>query len=392
MAKRRGNGEGSITKRKDGRWQGYATVGYDPESGKPKKKYFYGKSRKEVQQQITETLGKVQTGTYQETSKLKVAEWFKIWLEEYQKLSLRTTTYESYEMQGKLHILPALGHHYLSKLETCHLQAFYNAQLQDGARLDGKKGGLSPRTVRYQHTIIHACLEQARKEKKILTNPADSVKLPKDNGKDHRFFDNEQVKKLLATAQDSHYFAAYYLALNTGIRRGELLALRWQDIDFVEGTVTVCRGLVRTKEGLKFQEPKTKFSKRTIGIGPAVVQVLKAHKKEQAEQRLSVGQVYQDSDLVFCNELGLPLDPRAITRHFERLQEKAGLEKVNFHALRHTFATLSLQEGTDPRTTQEALGHHKVAFTLDVYSGVTDKMRQEATSKIGNLLASCLNQ
>lgn len=392
MPKRRGNGEGGITKRKDGRFQGYATTGYDHATGKPKKKYFYGKSRKEVQQKITETLGKVQAGTYHEASKLKVAEWFKIWLEEYQELSLRATTYESYEMQARLHILPALGHHYLSKLETCHLQAFYNTKLQDGSRLDGKKGGLSPRTVRYQHTIIHACLEQARKEGKLLINPADSVKLPKDDNKEHKFLNTEQVKKLLKAAQESNYFAAYYLALNTGIRRGELLALRWRDIDLNEGAVKICQGLVRTKGGLKFHEPKTRFSKRTIGIGPAVIQVLKTHKKQQSEHRLSVGHAYQDNDLVFCNELGSPLDPRAITRHFERLLERAGLEKINFHGLRHTFATLSLQEGTDPRTTQEALGHHKVAFTLDVYSGVTAKMKQEATSRIGNLLASCLDK
>ncbi len=170
------------------------------------------------------------------------------------------------------------------------------------------------------------------------------------------------------------------------------MALRWQEIDMVESTVKVSRGLVRTKGGLIFQEPKTKFSKRVIGISPEVVSVLKAHKKEQNEHRLSLGEIYQDQDLIFCNELGLPLDPRALTRHFERLLEKAGLEKINFHGLRHTFATLSLQEGTDPRTTQEALGHHKVAFTLDVYSGVTAKMKQEATSKIGNLLTTCLSQ
>jgi integrase len=392
MAKRRGNGEGSITKRKDGRWQGNATVGYNPVNGKPKKKYFYGKSRKEVQLLIAEALGKVQAGTYQEVSKLKVAEWFQIWLDEYQKMALRTTTFESYDMQARLHILPAIGHHYLCKLETCHLQALYNAKLQDGARLDGKEGGLSPRTVRYQHTIIHACLAQARKEGKIIINPADSVKLPQDNGKEHRFLDTDQVRTLLKVARESNYFAAYYLALNTGLRRGELLALRWQEIDMVESTVKVSRGLVRTKGGLIFQEPKTKFSKRVIGISPEVVSVLKAHKKEQNEHRLSLGEIYQDQDLIFCNELGLPLDPRALTRHFERLLEKAGLEKINFHGLRHTFATLSLQEGTDPRTTQEALGHHKVAFTLDVYSGVTAKMKQEATSKIGNLLASCLSQ
>lgn len=260
MAKRRGNGEGSITKRKDGRWQGYATIGYDPEIGKPKKKYFYGKSRKEVHRKVTEALGKVQAGTYQEPSKLKVAEWFKVWLEEYQKMSLRQTTYESYESQIDLHILPAIGHHYLSKLETSHLQALYNLKLQDGARLDGKKGGLSPRTVRYIHTIIHACLEQARREGKIMTNPADSVKLPKDHPKEHKFLDTDQVRALLKVARESHYFPAYYLALNTGLRRGELLALRWKDINLLEGEVKVCQGLVRTKEGLVFQEPKTKFS------------------------------------------------------------------------------------------------------------------------------------
>ncbi len=395
MAKRRGNGEGSITKRKsDGRWQGYVTVGYDVETGKPKKKYFYGKTRKEVQEQVNEALGKVRTGTYREPSKLTMAEWLTTWLNDYMKPSLRPTTWENYEIQVMRHILPALGHLRLSQLQTSNLQKLYNDKLSNGGRLDGKEGGLSPRSVRYIHTLIHAALEQAKKEGMITINVADAVKLPHDQKKEIQCLDTEGVKKFLTAARDTKHFPAYFLALNTGLRRGELLGLRWKDVDLKAGSITVNQGLVRTKQGLVFQEPKTKLSNRTIGVSPQVVIALKDHKKRQNEERLAAGTAYnKEHDLVFCNELGGPICPRGFTRHFERLLKKSGLEgKVTFHGLRHTFATLSLQEGAAARTVQEALGHHKAAFTLDVYSSVTDKMKKEATDKIGNLLASCLEK
>jgi len=421
MAKRRGNGEGSITyRKKDKRWQGYVTVGYDPETEKPVKKYYYGKTRKEVQEQVNEALGKVRAGTYREPSKLTMAEWFKTWLNDYMKPSLRVSTWENYEIQVMRHILPALGHLRLSQLQTSNLQKLYNDKLSNGGRLDGKKRcvgcgklsnkpnlkicdkcgealegvGLSPRSVRYIHTLIHAALEQAKKEGMITINVADAVKLPHDPKKEIQCLDTEGVKKLLTAAKETKYFPAYFLVLNTGLRRGELLGLRWKDINLKEGTVTVSQGLIRTKGGLKFQEPKTKLSNRTIGISPQVVSVLKDHKKRQNEERLSAGEAYnKEHDLVFCNELGEPICPRGFTRHFERLLKRAGLEgKVTFHGLRHTFATLSLQEGAAARTVQEALGHHKAAFTLDVYSSVTDKMKKEATDRIGDLLASCLEK
>ncbi|NLX92159.1 MAG: site-specific integrase [Firmicutes bacterium] len=395
MAKRRGNGEGSITKRKsDGRWQGYVTVGYDVETGKPKKKYFYGKTRKEVQELVNEALGKVQAGTYREPSKLTMAEWLTTWLNDYMRPSLRPTTWENYEIQVRRHILPALGHLRLSQLQTSNLQKLYNDKLSNGGRLDGKEGGLSPRTVRYIHTLIHAALEQAKKEGMITINVADAVKLPHDPKKEIQCLDTEGVKRFLAAARETKHFPAYFLALNTGLRRGELLGLRWKDVDLKAGSITVNQGLVRTKQGLVLQEPKTKLSNRTIGISPQVVSVLKEHKKRQNEERLAAGTAYNTKNhLVFCNELGEPLCPRGFTRHFERVLKRAGLEgKVTFHGLRHTFATLSLQEGAAARTVQEALGHHKAAFTLDVYSSVTAKMKKEATDRIGSLLASCLNE
>ena len=159
---RRGHGEGSITQRKDGRWQGSVLIGYDPETGRQKRKYFYGRTRKEVQDKLIKIIPKVQTGTYREPTKITVAEWFTTWLNVYMKPSLRPTTWESYRYQVEGHIIPALGHLRLAQLQTAHIQRLYNKKLKSG-RLDGRKGGLSPRSIKYIHTVIHSALEQAKK-------------------------------------------------------------------------------------------------------------------------------------------------------------------------------------------------------------------------------------
>lgn len=392
MAKRRGNGEGSITKRKDGRWQGSVLVGYDLETGKPKRKYFYGRTRKEVQEKVNGVTVEVQAGTYREPSKLTAAEWFTIWLNDYMKLSLRPTTWESYRYQVEGHIISALGHLKLAQLQTAHIQRLYNDKLNSG-RLDGKEGGLSPKSVRYIHTVIHSALEQAKKEGMITINPSDAVRLPKLEQKEIKYLDTAEVAIFLAMAKESKHFAAFYLALNTGMRRGELLGLRWKDIDFIVKQLTVNQGLVRISgKGLVFQEPKTKLSNRVISLPPAAVQVLKEHKKQQNENRLMAGGAYNsDLDLVFANELGEPICPRAFTRVFERLIKKVGLD-VTFHGLRHTFATIALEQGVNVKTIQETLGHHSSAFTMDVYSSVTAKMKREAADKVGDLLASLMGQ
>jgi integrase len=392
MAKRRGDGEGSITKRKDGRWQGSVLTGYNPETGKPVRKYFYGRTRKEVQEKINEVAPKVVAGTYREPTKMTVAKWFTTWLNDYMKLSLRPTTWESYRYQVEGHIIPALGHLRLAQLQTAHIQRLYNDKLQ-GGRLDGKPGGLSPKSVRYIHTVIHSCLEQARKESMITINPAGAVRLPKLEKPEIKYLGTAEAAIFLAMARESKHFAAFYLALSTGMRRGELLALRWKDIDFEAEQLTVNQGLVRISgKGLVFQEPKTALSNRVISLAPAVAQVLKEHREQQTDGRIMAGAAYNSElDLVFSNELGEPICPRAFTRVFERLVKKAGLN-VTFHGLRHTFATLALQEGVDVKTIQETLGHHSAAFTMDVYSNVTAKMRREAADRVSNLLASLIEE
>lgn len=395
MAKRRGAGEGTIYERKNSgknsKWVAEAFIGYDPKTGKPKRKAFYFRTRAEAAAKLHEILPKIKNGTYSEPSKQLFADWLDSWLNNYMKPSLRATTWESYFYLINKHIKPTLGHLRLNQITTAHLQKLYNEKQKDGSRADGKEGGLSARTVRYIHVVIHGALEQAKKEGTILINPSDNVKLPREQKKEIKYFSIDDISKFIEAAQETSWFPAYFLELATGLRRGELLALRWKDIDLEHGTVTVNQNLVRVKGGLKFQEPKTKLANRTISIPPKVTDELKSHRKRQAEAKLLAGAAYEDQDLVFCNELGGPSCPRAISRHFERLLKKAGLPQITFHGLRHTYATMSLQQGVDIKTTQENLGHYKAAFTLDVYSNVTAKMKQEATDKIGNLLASCLD-
>ena len=392
MAKRRGNGEGSITyRKKDKRWQGSCTVGYD-ENGKPRRRYFYGKSRDEVKEKIDEAIKVVNaTGSYEEKRNMIVAEWLNEWLYNYKKHSLRPTTWESYEMNVKKHINPVIGGIKLAKLTTSDIQRLYNIKLSPGGRADKKEGALSLRSVKYIHTILKQALEQARKQHLILHNPAEATVIRREEDKkDIKFLDTEGVKKLLGRVKDSKHYPAYLLELATGLRRGELLGLRWKDVDLENGTVSVNQNLVRTKEkGLIFQPPKTKYGKRTIEIPENVVKELKKHKAKQNEYKMLLGDAYQKHDLVFCKEDGSPYCPRTFARQFEIFAEKAGLQGITFHCLRHTFATLSLQEGIDIRTTQENLGHHDSAFTINVYSNATKKMKKEATNKIGNLLASC---
>ncbi len=425
MAKKRGAGEGSIYKRKHGKgkskWAASVIVGHD-EEGKPKRKTFYGATRGEVSEKLNDVLVKANNGTYKEPAKIKLSEWLDIWLNDYMKNSLRATTWDSYEVQIRRHLKPAIGYVKLNQLTTTHLQKLYNDKLA-GGRSDNKKGGLSVKSVKYMHGVIYGALEQAKKEGMLTINPADSVKLPKLEKPDIKFFDSDQVSTFLVAAKDTHYFMFYYLTLATGLRRGELLGLRWRNVDLQALTVSVNQGLVRSKQGLIFQAPKTKLAKRTINIPPEVAAELKAHKSRQSEKRLAAGVAWQKeliflsdepetNDLVFTNEIGQPVDPRALTRHFERIIEKVNkdieetgkkenwkqedieakkLTKISFHGLRHTYATLCLQQGVDMKTTQENLGHFDPGFTLSVYSGVTHKMKQESTEKIGNLLKTCLD-
>lgn len=386
MSKRRGNGEGTIYKRPDGTWAGQVTVGYDPLTGKVKRKSFYGKTRKEVADKMAQALQAVRDGTYVEPTQTTLGEWLDKWLTGYKKGQLKPGTYENYEILINVHIKPALGKIPLAKLQAHMLQAFYNEKLEKG-RADGR-GGLSTRMVRYLHAIIRQALQQAVKEGLLARNVADATSPPTIKNKQMWPLTEDELLKFFETAKDDRLFAAYVLAATTGLRRGELLGLCWDSVDLEHGVITVQRELLILKSGLVLEETtKSKSGRRSIVLTDDAIRELKAWRKRQAQEKLLLGEAYQDNGLVFCKEDGTPLDPRDFTKRFQRHLEKAGLPKVRLHDLRHTHASLLLARGVHPKVVQERLGHSSITMTLDLYSHLVPGLQEAAAATLNGLLS-----
>lgn len=378
---KRGHGEGTIYKRPDGLWTAQIIVGYDLKTGKPKRKSFYGKTRQEVANKLAEVIQELNTGTFIEPSKITFGEWLDKWLVEYKKSQIKPTTYESYEVIINTHIKPALGNIPLAKLQPHMLQAFYNDRLESG---------LSTRRVHYCHTIIHQALKQSVKEGLLPRNVAEATSPPAIKNKQMRPLSEDELMKFLDVAKDDRLYAAYVVAATTGLRRGELLGLCWDCVDLEQGIIVVKRQLVPLKKkGLILEETtKTKSGKRTVVLPEDTIRELKTHRKRQAQEKLLLGEAYQDHNLVFCTEKGTPLDPRNFTRHFKRLLKKAGLPTdIRLHDLRHTYATLLLKRGVPAKIVQELLGHSSITITLDLYSHVTLEMQKLAVESLNGLLS-----
>jgi integrase len=388
MSKKRGNNEGTIVKRADGRWTASITIGRDPQTGKLKRAWFYGKTRQEAAEKLATALRDKQRGTFVAPHKLMLGEWLDTWLWEYKRPKLRPITFDSYEMLVRRHLKPALGHVPLKDLRPEHLQHFYNEK---------KRQGASARTVRYLHTLLYGALTQAEKNQLVSRNVATLTEPPRKERKEMQTLTLQQVANhLFPTVGDDRLFAAVFLAFGAGLRRGELLALRWQDVDLNASVLHVRQTLVRVKnhkanegEGktrLDFQEPKTAYSRRTVPIPEQCLVALKRHKVHQAEEKLILGQAYQDHGLIFCHPHGRPLDPKRFNEYFARTLAKAGLPSIRLHDARHTFATLMLELGESPKTVQAMLGHSSVAITLDIYSHVSQELEKRAASRLNTAL------
>lgn len=389
--KKRSNGEGTIYQRPDGRWAAQITIGYDPSTGKPKRQTFYGKTWAEVNEKITKARYEQQIGALIEPTKITLGEWLDIWLNNYKKMKIEKTTLGSYDTLIRTHIKPVIGGIQLRQLQPSNLQAFYNFLQEKGRKKDS--GSLSPRTIHYIHTIISAALKQAVKEGFIIRNPAEATELPKMKKADVEPLTIEEVNGFLETIKTDRLFPAFCLALKTGLRRGEILGLRWQDIDFKGKKLHVRQTLVEAREPgekkkvtLLFKPPKTEKSKRTIPLTDDIIKLLKAHKAKQNEEKLFFGKKYHDNGLVFCSEDGKPIWPRNFLRRFTNLQKKAGIEHHRLHALRHTFATLLLAEGEELRNVQELLGHERISTTADIYAKVLEESKRKAVSKLDSIV------
>jgi integrase len=296
MARRRAKGEGSIFKTKDSRgnviWRGKVPVGTNPD-GSIKYQFVSGKREMDVKEKVDALKGDVRNNTYAEPNRITVTQWLDTWLNVTIKEAVKDTTWLSYESMIKKHINPAIGGIRLMQLQTSHLQKLYNEKIKCG-RADGKEGGLSPRTVRYIHQVINGALKQAVKEKLISVNVSESVRLPKNPKKEMKVLEVENVFTFLETAKNNRYYkryyAAYLLELYTGVRRGELLGLRWRDIDLKEGNVHVVQQLVKVGSKHEIRELKTESSQnRVISIPGEIIDVLKVHKKVQEEYLSELG-------------------------------------------------------------------------------------------------------
>jgi integrase len=373
----RGHHEGSIYKRKDGRWAASISL----EGGN--RKTFYGKTRKEVQEKLKLALYEQQKGMLVTGPQQKVAHFLTHWLEDVHKQSIRARTYERCEEIVRLHLVPEIGHHPLQKLSPQHLQAFYTKKLTDG---------LSTTTVISFHNVLHKALETAVRWNLIGRNPCDLVSPPRRKRFEIQPLDEEQARKLLTAAHGHRLEALFILALSTGLRRGELIGLKWQDINLQAGMLQVRRILTRVPsklpgKGYVETEPKTDKGRRSILLPSFTLEALKQHRIKQLEAKHKAGVSWREHDYVFCTSIGTHLNPtRDVLNELKTLLKNADLPEVRFHDLRHSSATLLLSLGIHPKIVQEILGHSQISMTMDIYSHVLPTMQKEAMNRLNEAL------
>ena len=330
MPKRRANGEGNIRKRKDGRWEGRYTVGHDPETGKAIIKNVLGKTQAEVKEKLKKAIEENVGIDYGRAKNYTVGNWLEVWYENYAKIKMRPSTYLTYHGYIENHIKPQLGKIPLNDLTTLHLQQFYKKLLAEGRveRIEAQKQpkGLSAKTVRNIHQIISSALKLAVEQRLIARNPADGCALPKAEHKEMQTLPVEQLTSFLREAKDSGVFALYYIDLTTGLRRGELLGLKWSDIDLEKGDLRVQRQIGRIDGKIIEMPLKTKNAYRTLPLSADAISVLKM-------QKCKVG----NSEWVFPSPTGGPMSPDSVLHMLHRVLKRAGLPKVRFHDLRHPY-------------------------------------------------------
>ncbi len=374
---RRENGEGTIYRRQNGTFAATFTTA----SGK--RKTLYAKTQKEAREKLRKALYEVQQHTFVDAPQQTLAQFFTDWLENTQRQSVRPRTYERYEEMMRLHILPALGRHKLQSLSAQQVQAFYAQKVKEG---------LSPTTVVGFHSLMHKALDTAVKWNLVARNVCDAVTPPREQPFEVRALTLEQILKLLEVVEGHRLEALFKLALATGMRRGEIMGLKWQDIDFETGTLQVRRILSRIPskmpgKGYEEAEPKTSKSRRRIFIAPFALRALNKHRLHQVEERLKAGPCWQEHDYVFCTALGTHLNPtKDILDRLKAFLREGGLPNIRFHDLRHSTATLLLSLGVHPKVVQEILGHSLISMTMDIYSHVLPSMHQEAIERLNAVI------
>ena len=386
MAKK-ANGEGSVNRYKNG-WRATITLGRGID-GKLIRKQFYGKTKLEVLKKVDEFKVKNTLGLSTKDDKLTIQEWIKTWLEEYKMNDCRPSTMERYLGIYKNYIEDTnLGIIKLKDLKPLTLQNYYNDLV--------KKKNKTPDTIKVINKVLSGGMKQAQKEQLILNNPCLAVTLPKIQAKNEVMtFTIDEQKLLLNQLEGNRDKCIFSLALGSGLRLGELLGLKWSDIDFESRQITISRSIKRvkcfdekstTKTKIIEQLPKTKYSLRTIPLPEVTINELKKHKNMISKEKLKAGEIYIDNNLVFPNEIGGYIDARNLSKRYRRVLKKANIPYRKFHALRHTYATRLFENGVSLKVVQVLLGHSNMEITANIYTHVLEDEKVRAV----DVLDKCL--
>lgn len=394
MPRKAASGTGTIRKKtvtRSGKeytyWEARYTAGRDPGTGKQIQRSITGKTQKEVAQKPKAATASIDSGTYTAPSKMTVGEWLDIWSRDYLG-GVKPYTLRSYSNQIRNHIKPALGAMKLEALDAHTIQAFYNSL---GEEHEGKPG-LSPASVKTVYGVLHQSLKQAMINGYIRFNPAEACKLPRIERKEIVPLDEEQTTAFLNAIKGHPFEMLYTLDLFTGMRRGEILGLTWGCVDLKKGTIRIEKQLQREKKkgGVYIFAPLKNGKTRTITPAPFVMKLLKVHRGRQTEQRLKAGESWEDSGLVFTDDMGHHLNGETVYKNFKRIVAGLGIPSARLHDLRHTYAVASIRSGDDVKTIQQNLGHATAAFTLDVYCHVTEEMKKASAARMETYIKEVL--
>jgi len=358
----RGHGEGSIFQRSNGTWRTQLTLNGERIS-------FGAKTKSECIDWLTTMQFRLNRSFDYQGGKTSLKNYIEQWLENH-KVSIRSKTYHRYKGLSEKYIIPRLGDTDLNDLHPQNIEWFYADLLADGVGI---------RSVRLCHSILHCALEKAINYGWITRNPAHGVTLPKYKPAEMQVWNDSQVSLFLAAAESSNYKALYNIAITTGMRQGEIIGLQWSDLDLNRGTIQIQRQVQRVRgQGWSFLEPKTRKGRRKIILGEGTLYALRTHKEQQRTKIEFAGERWQRHDLIFPNSIGNPIDPSHLRLDFNRLLEETGLPKIRFHDLRHTAASLMLNNGVPPIVVSRILGHAKPSITLDLYGHLYHEMLGEA--------------
>jgi integrase len=381
---------GSIVKRPSGRYAVVVELDRDPVTGKRRQRWHGGhRTRKQAESALTAILGRIQRGEYVETTTQTLGEYLTAWLSA-SRSRIRPSTWESYDRNVRVHVTPTLGGRRLQALTPADLNALY-AQLLTNGKQTGKGGALSPRTVRYVHTIVRRALKDAVRQGAVTRNVADLADPPSHSQakpSEMQTWTPDQTRRYLTHVEHDRLTALWRLACTTGMRRGELLGLKWGDVDLANGRVSIRRALIQVKYEIAWSEPKTTASRRQVSIDPATIAALSQHQAAQDVECAMWGDAYHSDGLVFCHEDGQPIYPELLTAWFTRHAKAAGLPTIRLHDLRHTHATHLLQLGVHPKVVADRLGHGDPALTLRVYSHVIPAVQETVAALAADLIAS----